>query len=55
MMMKSYKNGCKENRTGFHSSLEVSLQKIYMMGKQITAWQLTELWAHINAIIKQDS
>ena len=24
-----------------------------MIGKQITAWQLTELWAHNNAIIKQ--
>ena len=41
------------NSTGVHNSLEVSLQKTYMMGKQITAWQLSELWVHNIAIIKQ--
>jgi hypothetical protein len=34
----------KGNRTGVHSSLEVSLQKeiAYMLGEQITAGKLTE-------------
>ena len=34
-----------ENRTGVHSSLVVSLQKINMLGKQITARQLTNMGA----------
>ena len=44
-----------ENRIGVHRSLAVSLQKVYMMGKQIIARQLTELWAHNKAIIKHYS
>ena len=30
-------------------------EKLYMMGKQITARKLTKLWVHNNAIIKQYS